>query len=136
MRMFAIAVVAVAVVLPSRPATACKCEHPSIAAAARRADAVFAGEIVAVRRGGKVDAIDVAVDAVWKGTVAATVIVESTASSCGLVTGGATAGRRFVFVARRDGATLRVRQCDGSRRDTRRVRAQATRALGAPRPPA
>jgi hypothetical protein len=96
---------------------------------------VFEGEITAVRRIGDDHQLTVAVRGVWKGAVGATVLVRSTRSSCGAVTGGAKVGRRWLFTARLDGTALRVRQCDGSRRATAKVRAAVTQIAGPPQVP-
>jgi hypothetical protein len=121
--------------LPIRDAAACRCTHAPLRSAIARADAVFVGEITAVRRVGQHDELSVAVRGVWKGAVGATVVVRSTRSSCGVVTGGAKVGRVWLFTATLDGTALRVRQCDGSRRATATVRAAVTRIAGPPQVP-
>ena len=116
---------ALALVLLARPSDACKCVHPSAVGAVKHAKVAFVGEITAIRG----STFEVTVTEVFRGTVAATVTVETSASSCGLVTGGADVGETWLFVSKT--GALRFRQCDGSRRATRKVMKRLHAALGA-----
>lgn len=128
-----LAVLVVAVALLFRPghADACKCLQPSAAAAMKRADAVFWGEVTAVSSDRHRSAITVTVHGVWKGSVPATVTVYSGPTSCTILNVGLKAGKRWVFAAREVNGELHVRQCDGTRRATVKARAAFDRVAGA-----
>src|SRR5262245_24523321 len=111
--------------LVSPSAHACKCISPSLSSAFAKADAVLWGEITAVE-GDKVlgATLVVAVKGRWKGDVAVdtTVRLVTGNSSCGLTFAGAKVGKRWLFTATERDGVLHVRQCDGSRPATAKVR--------------
>lgn len=148
----ALAVVAGSVLLAgSSPAGACSCGGGTGAEAFERADAVFAGEVVAQRTDasfferlvgmeGTERRISVAVDDVYKGTVAEQVVVRTHVQStaCGIEP---TVGATYLLFARfGDGSVppdpekadqLQVNSCDG----TGPVSADALAGLPDPAPP-
>ncbi len=127
----------------SRPAEACSCARPSIAAGAARADAVFAGRIVATT----VTPVDpaackkkpawcvksyrytIAVDNVWKGDVPANVEVDA-GHGRGDCSFGKMTAERWLVMASGPLDHLTVRLCSGTRPATTRALAQAVSAIG------
>lgn len=121
-------------------AHACKCTHPALSSVVGKADAVFTGEVTAVRevKSGSTFSyeIDISVTEIWKGEIGATTVVATSASSCGLKTYGAKPGVTLLFVATKNtDGVLGARQCNGTRSATKKARAEATRLLGTPKAP-
>lgn len=124
----ALVVAGAGVVLTGPPAQACSCEAPSVARAARQADVVFTGQVVAGRRTGRQVDLSFQPARVYAGEITTDPVdVASPDDSCGLDPTGDQ--RYLVFAVERRGA-LASDLCRGSTPARQRVLGQVQRALG------